>query len=94
MNKCKVPKKKIIVLSNNKFSQDIMIVYEKTENWSFEWQGMTASGNKWQWVAANDSGTKNENDTVPFKEWVTAFFLWQKLMHYSQILMDVIRVFK
>ena len=30
-NKCNVPKKKIIALSNSKFSQDIGIVYEKTD---------------------------------------------------------------
>ena len=33
---------------------------------------MTTSDNKWQWVAAIDSGATNENDTVHFKEWMTA----------------------
>ena len=55
-----VPKKKIIALSNSKFSQDIVIVYEKTDESPIAWQRMTTSNNKWQWVAANDSGTTND----------------------------------
>ena len=34
--------------------QDIVIVYEKTDEPPIEWQPMTTSNNKWQWVAAND----------------------------------------
>ena len=33
---------------------------------------LVPSGSKLQQVAANGSGTTNENDTVHFKEWVTA----------------------
>ena len=36
MNKGNVPKKKIIVLSNNKFSQDTAIVYKKADEWYIE----------------------------------------------------------
>ena len=36
MNKCNVPKKKILALSNNKFSQDTVIVYKKTDEWYIE----------------------------------------------------------
>ena len=63
---------KSFVLSNSKFSQDTVIVYKKADEWYIGWQRMTTSSNKWQWMAANDSGTTNENDTVHFKEWVTA----------------------
>ena len=72
MNKCNIPKKKTLVLSNSKFSQDTVIVYKKADEWYIGWQRMTTSSNKWQWMAANDSGTTNENDTVHFKEWMTA----------------------
>ena len=72
MNKCNLPKKKILVLSNSKFSQDTVIVYKKADEWYIEWQRMTTSDNKWEWVAANDSGATNENDTLHFKEWVIA----------------------
>ena len=62
-NKGNVPKKKIIELSNSKFSQDIVIVYEKTDE-SFtednERQRVTINDNEWQ---------------VHFKEWVNVFFL-------------------
>ena len=57
---------------------DIVIVYEKIDEWSIEWQRMTTSDNKCQWVTENDSGTTNENDTVHLKECVTNLFLWQK----------------
>ena len=60
-NKWTYRRKKIIALSNSIFSQDIVIVYEKTDESPIEWQPMTTSNNKWQWVAANDSGTANEN---------------------------------
>ena len=53
-----------------------MIVYEKEEEWPIVWERMTTSDNNWQWVAANDIGTTNQNDTAHFKEWVTAF--WDK----------------
>ena len=46
MNKCNVPKKKIIVLSNNKCSQDTVIVYKKADQWYIEWQRMTMNDNK------------------------------------------------
>ena len=36
MNKRNVPKKKIIVLSNNKFSRDTVIVYKKADEWYIE----------------------------------------------------------
>ena len=72
MNKCNVPKKKILVLNNNEFSQDTGIVYKKVDEWYVEWQRVTTSDNKWQWVAANDSGITHENDTVHIKERVTA----------------------
>ena len=36
MNKCNVPKKKNIVVSNNKFSQDTVIVYKKADEWYIE----------------------------------------------------------
>ena len=72
MSKCNVPKKKILVLSNDKFSQDTVIVYEKADEWYIEWKRMTTSDNKWQWVAANNSDTAHKNDTVHFKAWVTA----------------------
>ena len=72
MNKCNLPKKKILVLSNSKFSQDTVIVYKKADEWYIEWQRMTTSDNKWERVAANDSGATNENDTLHFKEWVIA----------------------
>ena len=36
MNKCNVPKKKTLVLSNNKFSQDTVVVYKKTNEWYIE----------------------------------------------------------
>ena len=72
MNKCNVPKKKILVLSNSKFSHNTVLVYKKADEWYIEWQRMATSDNKWQWLAANDSGTTNGNDTVHFKEWVTA----------------------
>ena len=36
MNECNVPKKKILVLSNNKLSQDTVIVYKKTDEWYIE----------------------------------------------------------
>ena len=36
MNKCNVSKKKILVLSNNKFSQDTVIVYKKADEWNIE----------------------------------------------------------
>ena len=72
MNKRNVPKKKIIVLSNNKFSRDTVIVYKKADEWYIEWPRMTTSDNKWHWVTVNNSGTTNENDTVRFKEWETA----------------------
>ena len=72
-----LPKKKIIALSNSKFSRDIVIVYEKEDESSIKWQQMTTSNIKCQWLTANDSGTTNENDTV-HKQWLTAFFLWQK----------------
>ena len=79
-NKCNVPKKKIIALSNSKFSQDIVIFYEKTDE-SFiednEWQRVTTNDNEWQQM----TGTTNENDKVHFKEWVNVF-LWQKQTHY------------
>ena len=48
MTKCNAPKEKIIVLSNSKFSQDIVIFYEKAREWSIEWQRMTASDSKGQ----------------------------------------------
>ena len=75
MNKCTVPKKKNIVLSNNQFSQETVIVYKKADELYIEWQWVTrttTSDNNWQWVAGNDSGTTHENDTIHFKEWVTA----------------------
>ena len=37
MNKCTVPKKKNIVLSNNQFSQDTVIVYKKADELYIEW---------------------------------------------------------
>ena len=43
MNKCNVPKKKILVLSNNKFSQDTVIVYKKVNEWVHR---VTTSDNK------------------------------------------------
>ena len=36
MNKCNVPKKKVLVLSNDKFSQDTVIVYKKVNEWYIE----------------------------------------------------------
>ena len=48
MNKCNVPKKKILVLSNNKFSQDTVIVYKKINEWYIEWQRVTTNDNEWQ----------------------------------------------
>ena len=36
MNKGNVTKKKIIVLSNNKSSQDTAIVYKKSDEWYIE----------------------------------------------------------
>ena len=36
MNKRNVAKKKVIVLSNNKFSQDNAIVYKKADEWCIE----------------------------------------------------------
>ena len=33
MNKCNIPKKKTLVLSNSKFSQDTVIVYKKADEW-------------------------------------------------------------
>ena len=72
-----VPKKKILVLSNDKFSQDTVIFYKKADERHIEWHWVTkndnkSSDNKWQWVAANTSDTTNENGTAHFKEWVTA----------------------
>ena len=55
---------------------------------------LVPSGSKLQQVAANGSGTTNENDTVHFKEWVTAILSWQKQMHYFQGWMATIRVVK
>ena len=46
MNKCNVPKKKILVLSNNNFSKDTVIVYKKTNEWYIEGQRVTTSDNK------------------------------------------------
>ena len=46
MNKFNVPKKKIFVLSNNKFSQDIVIVYKKVNEWYVEWQRVTTNENE------------------------------------------------
>ena len=60
------------MLSNSKFSQDTVIVYKKADEWYIEWQRMTTSDNKREWVAANDSDATNENDTLHFKEWVIA----------------------
>ena len=48
MNKCNVPKKKILVLSNNKFSQDTVIVYKNANEWYIEWQRVTTNDNEWQ----------------------------------------------
>ena len=48
MNKCTVPKKKNIVLSNNQFSQDTVIVYKKADELYIEWQWMTTNDNNWQ----------------------------------------------
>ena len=45
MNKCNVPKKKILVLSNNKFSQDSVIVYKKVNEWV---HGVTTNDNEYQ----------------------------------------------
>ena len=42
----------------------------KTDKWYIDWQQVTKSDNEWQQAIAN--GTTNENDTVYFKEWVTA----------------------
>ena len=36
MNKCNVPKKKVRVLSNSKFSQDTVIVDKKADAWYIE----------------------------------------------------------
>ena len=38
MNKCNIPQKKILLLSNNKFSQDTVIVYKKADEWYIEQQ--------------------------------------------------------
>ena len=80
MNKCNVPKKKILVLSNSKFSQDTVIVFKKADECYIECQRMTTSDKKWQWVAANDSGTTNEKDTVHLKNGWLPFFLWQNAL--------------
>ena len=69
-NQVNLPKKKIIALSNSKFSQDIVIVYEKTDESPIAWQRMTTSNSKWQWVAANDSGTTNDTSN---NGWLPSF---------------------
>ena len=50
MNKCNIPKKKTLVLSNSKFSQDTVIVYKKADEWYIDWQRMKTSDIKWQWL--------------------------------------------
>ena len=72
MNKCNVPKKKILLLSNNKFSQNTGIVYKKGDKWYMEWKRVTTNDNKWQWMTAYDCGTTHENNTINFKEWLNA----------------------
>ena len=52
MDKCNTPKKKIIISSNNKFSQDTFLKTQTSDTSSDkEWQQVTASDNErhyWQ----------------------------------------------
>ena len=72
MNMCNVQKKRILVLSNNKFSQGTVIVYKKAGEWYIEWQRVTTNDKKWQQMTMSGSEWQWYNDTVHFKEWVTA----------------------
>ena len=56
-----------------------------------ESQEVTTNDNEWQQMTA--SGTTNENDTVHFKEWMTAI-KHKKKIHYFKGWMTAIRVVK
>ena len=94
INKRNVPKKKIIVLSNNKFSRDTVIVYKKADGGTssdHEWQRVTTNDIEWQWITVvqrmKTTQYTSKNGRLPF-------FLWQKQMHYFQGWMAAIRVGK
>ena len=46
MNKCNIPQKKILLLSNKKFSQDTVIVYKKADEWHIEQHWVTKKRKK------------------------------------------------
>ena len=74
MNKCNIPQKKILLLSN-KFSQDTVIVYKKVDEWHIEQHWVTKKRKKQKQTNKKKLETCRQNGSQTGNSKVTAVVL-------------------